>query len=161
MRSAFAIAAAAVVLLAGCAGQTEFPSSEELSEGTMTWTATDYGVTGTVQQDYDEVYDSLAEFRDSFVASAQTCDEFVQDDAIPAASESGWCDNTWGLSLYDSRADRDSVLELDVDGSDHQQFVVGTNWLITAVEGRSTPDLAVVQVGLGGTLWDFNQPIPE
>ena len=151
MRSAFAIAVAAVLLLAGCTDPTGAPTGSETIE------ESDGGI-AIVEGDS---YASLADFKDAFVASGQDCTDFVQDDAIESAAESGWCDQLWGLSTYDSVDDRNAVLELNVSGIEHLPFIIGPNWLLTAVESRSTPDLAAVQPTLGGLLWDYTQPIPE
>ncbi|WBU37856.1 hypothetical protein [Homoserinibacter sp. YIM 151385] len=107
-------------------------------------------------------YTSIDAFKkDVAAATGVDCGVFEQVDEIPAASASGWCSgDIWGLSLYESAAERNSVLEEAKSGAGGRPFLVGPNWILAGNEMFTEIEFGLVQEQLDGLYWMPKDPIP-
>jgi hypothetical protein len=85
---------------------------------------------------------------------------WVEREGPPGASVTGDCVGV-GISLFPEVADRNRVLELNVTGTEYQDFVVRPGWLITVDETTPNSLLTGLADATGGVYWTISDPIPS
>jgi hypothetical protein len=109
-------------------------------------------------------YATLEEMRVALEGAGIECPSLVNLGEVPAAKESGFCDDyMWGLSVYADIDARNEVLQLNVDSSEPTMFLVGPNWLLASADAQADMKalLAGLQPDLGGVVWNASEPFPS
>lgn len=127
------VAAAVALLMTGCAAGTDTTDSAAPEVAP--------------EPKYPATYRSVEELRDSFVEAGGACPDWVQENLIVAAAESGTCSTTNVLSVYTSQESKDeAVSTLKEIAISDLNLLVGENWVI------NDPVVASLDPELGGTL---------
>jgi hypothetical protein len=95
-------------------------------------------------------YTAIGELTDAIAAIDDSCDDFTQDDAVTKAVASGTCGKKLILSLYETAAIRDEVLNEDQASDNPGTFLVGANWLVQAGPAGDYEDIVKLHDVLGG-----------
>lgn len=151
-----AVAATALVL-AGC---TSDDSPEASTSNTSVAPAPAATTPADDSDDPDEpapevtpdttAYTAIGELKEAIAAIDDSCDAFKQDDAVAKAVASGTCGQKLVLSLYETAAIRDEVLNEDQASDDPGTFIVGANWLVQAGPKGDYKDIVKLHDALGG-----------
>lgn len=91
-------------------------------------------------------YSTVVELRDAFVKAGGDCPDWVANNRVKLAAQSGDCDANTVLSTYLSADIRDQVVTTLKGLSVDTHLLVGENWVINVAD----PDLFVKV--LGGTV---------
>lgn len=99
-----------------------------------------------------KTYSSIDDLRNDFEAAGGNCPDWVQTDQVSKALQSGKCDLSTVLAIYESSQDisnQVSELKKGMEGTGLElQFLVGPNWIV------NSPDYKKVQQLLGGKTLD-------
>lgn len=135
------VVAACLLALAGCGGGADGNSSPPAQKPSKP-AAVAYG--------------SLTELKDAAVAGGYVCENWVADNVVTLAAESGTCSDDSVFSTYASESDLQAQLDLGKEmdemslnvGLDTSTQLIGPNWIITAPEvPQIYEDLAGVLIG--------------
>ena len=99
-------------------------------------------------------YSTVTEVRDAMVEAGGTCEDWIQDNVVHNASQSGHCGTGTTISLYLSRAAAEAQVQYNKDsvfGSIDSTWLVGENWIINA----SDQDVDTLHSKLGGDIVTF------
>jgi len=127
-----------------------------------------------------EAYDSLEELRLALEESGFPCPTLADEGLLQQATESGACGGTKAgtqvFAIYDSREDRDTMLEFQMitaevvqsgaTGPGAESFeifpiLVGPNWLSMAFPmAANVSTLDAAQAAIGGVVWIAPAPFP-
>lgn len=105
-------------------------------------------------------YGSLEELRDAAIEAGYVCEDWVADNRVTLAAESGTCDDSSVLSTYASDSDLQQQLDQEKEltetlldsGISTTPKLIGENWIIKA------PEAADLRAALGGTLVGAKNP---
>lgn len=152
MKRTVTAAAAAVVLawvLTGCGSGDEPAAVKQASESPASSTPSPTG------PEKDATYSSVTELKDAAVAAGYQCTNWVQDNKVNLAAESGHCSDEDLLSTFATEADLQSQLEtsksmdelLKDNGIATTPTLIGPNWMIHGL------GVAALADQLGGTVY--------
>ena len=133
-----------VALLSGCGGK-DATTDDAKSKATSTASA------GPVEP---ARYGSVTELRDAAIEVGYVCENWVGDNRVNLAAESGTCDDESVLATYASDADLQAQLDTDKEltglmtenGIESTPVLVGPNWIFKA------PEAPAVREKLGGVI---------
>jgi hypothetical protein len=107
-------------------------------------------LTGCSQAEQKSTYDSVDELRVAFENAGGNCSEWVQDNAVERALQSGNCSSSNVLSIYANQEDANeaakNIEKLLTEFGLTPHLLVGENWIV------NDPDVAEYQDDLGGIL---------
>ena len=148
------LAAALAVVLASCAAPAPQPTSPPVAESPP---ATPLP-TSTPEPAGPEAYADIEALRLAFIeATGEECpplSQYYSDVNGVICTREGW-QLFWKASL----AERNMVLELNVDSIEPSPFVVGPNWLINGY--GELADYQVIADAMNATVWTKDLPIPS
>lgn len=107
-------------------------------------------LTGCSQSSQKATYGSIDELKTAFENAGGDCSEWVQDNAVERALQSGNCSSSNVLSIYANQEDANeaakNIEKLLTEFGLTPHLLVGENWIV------NDPDVAEYQDDLGGIL---------
>jgi hypothetical protein len=107
-------------------------------------------LTGCSQAEQKSSYNSIDELKVAFENAGGDCSEWVQDNAVERALQSGNCSSSNVLSIYGTSEEASDsakhIKELLSEFGLTPHLLLGENWLV------NDPDVALYQDDLGGIL---------